>query len=362
MDQRDYEVVVVGDGPAGATTALYTTRLGHETAVVDRGGGRHTAVVHVHNLQGVSEDVSGKLLNQQAKEQLATYGADYYTDDVRTIERDGDGDGDGDDGRFRIHCEHHDLTAERVVLATGFRDVPPSIHGLTRFTGRGLHYCLHCDAYQLIDEPTYVLGCDDHAATVAMIMLNFTADVDLLLDGDEPEWSESVETQLRAHPVEIVESEVVEPYAANPTADHPRLGGFQFADGSRREYRGGFAMYGSSYNAGLAGDLGCELADDGSIEVDADGHTSVDGVYAVGDVTHGQNQTAIAIGNGARAGIALHKELRRFPLSPEEIEERGPPGDREVPAAPEQVRERAAAVRAAANHPGLVPPGWNREG
>ena len=96
--------------------------------------------------------------------------------------------------------------------------------------------------------------------------------------------------------------------------------------------------------------------------MDADGHTSVDGVYAVGDVTHGQNQTPIAMGNGARAGIAIHKELRRFPLSLEEIEERGPPDDGEVPAAPEHVRERAAAIRAESTHPGLIPPGWNRGG
>ena len=303
MEQRDYEVVVVGDGPAGATTALYTTRLGHETAVIDRGGGRHTAVRSVHNYMGVSEDVSGKVLNEHARAQLDDYGTDYYTDRVEAITKSEDG--------FRVHCEYHDLTADRVVLATGFRDVPADVHGLTHYTGRGLFYCLHCDAYRVIDEPVFVMGRDDHAATVAMIMCNFTADVDLLTNDDEPEWSEETESKLDAHPIEVVETQVTEPFA-DDSRDEEWLGGFRFADGTEREYTGGFAMYGSQYNAELAEELGCELADDGSIEVDAEGRTSVDGVYAVGDVTHGQNQTAVAVGNGARAGVALHRDVPPF--------------------------------------------------
>lgn len=346
MEERNYEVVVVGDGPAGATTALYTTRLGHETAVVDRGGGRHTAVRNVHNYMGVSEDVSGKVLNQQARAQLDDYGADYYTDHVETITDGGE--------RFRVHCEYHNLTAERVVLATGFRDVPADVRGLTHYTGRGLFYCLHCDAYRVVDEPVFVMGREDHAAMVAMIMCNFTADVDLLTNGEEIEWGEETHRRLDAHPIEVVETEILEPY---PDASDGRewLGGFRFADGIEREYTGGFAMYGSQYNAELADELGCELADDGSVEVDPDGRTSVEGVYAVGDVTHGQNQTAVAVGNGARAGIALHKELRRFPLSIEEIEA----GEQaNAPSMPEDIRERAAAVMAADTHPGLVPREW----
>ena len=347
MERHDYEVVVVGDGPAGATTALYTTRLGHETAVIDRGGGRHTAVRSVHNYMGVSEDVSGKILNEHSRAQLDDYGAHYYTDRVQTITKD--------DDSFQIHCDHHNLTAERVVLATGFRDVPADIHGLTHYTGRGLFYCLHCDAYRVIDEPVFVMGRDDHAATVAMIMCNFTADVDLLTNGDYPAWSEETERQLAAHPIKIVETEVDGPFPEETDTDEEWLGGFRFTDGTEREYTGGFAMYGSQYNAELAVELGCELADDGSIEVDADGRTSVEGIYAVGDVTHGQNQTAVAVGNGARAGVALHKELRTFPLSLEEIEA---DEQAEAPSIPDDIREHAAAVRNADSHPGLVPPGW----
>lgn len=69
-----YEIVIVGGGPEGLTTALYTTRLGHRTAVFDKQGGRHTAVSSVHNLLGVSEDISGWQLSELAVRQLEEYG------------------------------------------------------------------------------------------------------------------------------------------------------------------------------------------------------------------------------------------------------------------------------------------------
>ena len=74
-DLPEYEVVVVGGGPAGLTTALYTTRLGHDTAVVDRGGGRAAMMMETHNVIGITEDVSGNEFLQTAREQVSDYGA-----------------------------------------------------------------------------------------------------------------------------------------------------------------------------------------------------------------------------------------------------------------------------------------------
>jgi thioredoxin reductase (NADPH) len=213
-----YEVVVVGGGPAGLTTALYTTRLGHRTALVDREGGRYESVASVHNLLGVSEDASGSEVAALAVEQLEEYGADFYRDGVRIIERvEGDSDFENaasDDVQFRVTADSVTLLADRVVLATGFEDVPPQVRGLRRFVGRGLHYCLHCDVYTLGDEPVFVLGHDDHAAQMAMLVLNFTDDVDLLLDDEEPEWSAGTGEQVEAHPVEVVEDRVDHAFAA----------------------------------------------------------------------------------------------------------------------------------------------------
>ncbi|MFC4543051.1 NAD(P)/FAD-dependent oxidoreductase [Halosolutus amylolyticus] len=358
-----YDVAVVGGGPAGMTTALYTTRLGHRTAVFEKEGGRHARASHVHNLLGVSENVSGRELATHAIDQVEHYGGDFYPDAVDAVTRRDERD---DEPRFRVEAAHATVDAERVVFATGFRDRRPDVPDIERFTGRGLHYCLHCDAYTLADGSVFVLGHTEHAAHVAMTMLNFTTDVDLLLDGRDPEWDAETEAQLDAHPIDRIDTAVASAFedeSLDPD-EPPWLGGLSFEDGTERGYVGGFAMYGTSYNADLAADLGCELGADGAIDVDADRQTSVDGIYAVGDVTHGQNQTTIAIGDDAAAGLAIHKDLRPFPKPVAAIEDEAAAAEAvetQVPGSPPDLRAQMRRVREMRTHPGLREPSPGRD-
>lgn len=307
---QSHEVVVVGGGPGGLTSALYATRLNHDTALVDRGGGRAAMMLDTHNIIGVTEETSGGEFLQTALEQLEHYGTELYRDTVTSIERTGE-----ESPRFLVETDGTTFHTDAVVLSTGFNDIRPD-PPLPR-TGRGLHWCLHCDAYMFRDEPVYVMGHDEGAAHVAMIMLNFTDEVDLLLREEEPAWSDETDEQLRAHPIDIIETDIDGMF--KDPEDRSWLGGFEFEDGTSREYRGGFAMYGSDYNADLAESLGCERNTDGTLAVDDDGQTSVEGVYAVGDITPGNNQIPIAMGEGAKAGIAVHKRLRTYPKSLDEL-------------------------------------------
>ena len=338
-DTTEYEVTVVGGGPAGLTTALYTTRLGHDTAMINRGGGRAAMMLDTHNVIGVPEETSGNEFLQTAREQVEEYGADYHQDFVSDIER-------REDGRFDVTAGSVSVVTEHVVLATGFSDVRPD-PPLPR-TGRGLHWCLHCDAYMFVDQPVFVMGAGEAAAKVAMIMLNFTDEVDLLTRGDEPEWSDETDRQLAAHPVEVVHQEI----ESMEKGEDGWLKSFTFVDGETREYRGGFPMYGSDYNTALAEKLGAELNDDGTIAVDDHGQTTAEGVFAVGDITPGHNQIPTAMGEGARCGIQNHYDLRTFPMSLDEIDEQG--GDIERSAAPgisETLRGRAREHNAEAAAP-----------
>ncbi|GAB3321875.1 NAD(P)/FAD-dependent oxidoreductase [Haloplanus salinarum] len=332
-DTHDFDVAVVGGGPAGLTAALYTTRLGLDTVVVDRGGGRAAMMQDTHNVIGVTEDVSGVEFLQTAREQVQAYGATHRRSFASGLER-------RDDGRtFALETDDGTIRTDRVVLATGFSDAKPDPP--LPPTGRGLHYCLHCDAYMFVDESVYVMGHGDSAAYVAMIMLNFTDEVDLLTRGDDPTWSDETDRMLRAHPIDVIHEEIT---GMNRGLDG-WLESFEFADGTVREYRGGFPMYGSEYNNDLAADVGCDLNDDGTVQVDDHGRTSVDGVYAVGDLVPGHNQIPVAMGQGAKAGIAIHMDLRPFPRSVEEIEERGAVDADEVPAISASLREAARAFR-----------------
>ena len=338
-DVPEYEVTVVGGGPAGLTAALYTTRLGHDTAVINRGGGRAAMMLDTHNVVGVTEDVTGNEFLQTAVEQVKQYGAAYHRDFVTDVERT-------DDGRFHVVAGDVEALTDHVVLATGFSDVRPD-PPLPR-TGKGLHYCLHCDAYMFVDEPVYVMGHGEAAAHVAMIMLNVTDDVDLLTRGAAPTWSDETAEQLAAHPVDIVEEDVT---GVENDPDSGWLEALEFEDGTRREYRGGFPMYGSDYNTALAEGLGCDLTEGGEIDVDDHGRTSEDGVFAVGDITPGHNQVPVAMGQGAKAGLAIHKEIREFPRSKEAIEADGPVDPEEVPAISPELMATAVAHEGHAGGP-----------
>jgi len=324
----EYEVAVVGGGPAGQTAALYSTRLGHRTVLLDRGGGRAAMMQEVHNLVGVREETSGNEYLATGKEQLREYGCDIERELISSCSHQ--------EGLIRLCGANGEYLAEYVVLATGFTDVRPD-PPLPR-TGRGLHYCLHCDAHMFVDQSVYVMGYGESAAHVAGIMLNFTDEVDILLRGDDAEWSEETAAMLSDHPIDIVHEEVT----GVQNGEDGWLKALEFADGSVREYRGGFAMYGADYNSGLARELGCDRNDDGSIVVDDHGQTSVENVYAVGDATPGHNQVPIALGAGAKAGISIHFSLREFPREPGAIEEAGPVRDEEVPGIPDELLEQAA--------------------
>jgi len=327
---HEYEVAVVGGGPAGLTAALYTTRLGHETALIDRGGGRAAMMADTHNVIGVTEDVSGNEYLQTGLEQVKAYGGDHYRDMITEAEHT-------DDGGIRLEGGDVTVDADRVVLATGFSDGRPDPPAPR--TARGLHYCLHCDAYMFVDAPVYVMGHSNAAAHVAMIMLNFTDEVDLLLSGDEPTWDEETDRQVRAHPIDIIEEEIT----GVENDEDGWLEAMEFADGTRRDYRGGFAMYGSEYNTDLAEQLGCDLNDDGTVAADDHGATSVDNVWAVGDIVPGHNQVPVAMGQGAKAGIDIHYGLREFPKSLEELDAEGDISHEDVPAMSKRQRERARA-------------------
>jgi thioredoxin reductase (NADPH) len=341
-DGFDFDVTVVGGGPAGLTAALYTTRLGLDTLVIDRGGGRAAMMTDTHNVIGVTEDVTGNEFLETAREQVEDYGGEVrrgFVEDIAPIEADDPAEG------FRLDTADGDLLAGRVVLATGFSDGRPN-PPLPR-TGKGLHWCLHCDAYMFVDESVFVMGTGDGAAHVAMIMLNFTDDVDLLTRREDPEWSEETADQLDAHPVDIVDAEIT---GMNKDG-RGWLESYEFDDGTTREYKGGFPMLGSEYNAALVDSLGLERTDDGTVAVDEDGETSVPGVYAVGDLTPGHNQIPVAMGEGADAGIAIHMDLRAFPRSTEEIEAEGPIGQAEVPALSEELLATAITHEGHASGP-----------
>lgn len=327
---ESFDVIVVGGGPAGLTAALYTTRLGHDTLMIDRGGGRAAMMLDTHNVIGVPESVSGNEFLATAQEQVESYGTTVIRDFVTSLTHH------DEEPSFTVETAETEYTARRVVLAMGFADDRPD-PPLPR-TGRGLHYCLHCDAYMFINEPVFVMGHSASAAHVAMILLNFTNEVDLLLRGESPTWNEETDEQLRNHPIDIVHEDIEQ----MERGDDGWLEAFIFTDGTRRDYKGGFPMYGADYHTELATDVGLSLNSDGTIPVDDHGRTDIDELFAIGDITPGHNQIPVAMGEGANAGIEIHMDIREYPRSLDAITETGPVTAEDVPGVSPELQQVAA--------------------
>ncbi|XGI83398.1 NAD(P)/FAD-dependent oxidoreductase [Halorutilales archaeon Cl-col2-1] len=296
----DYDNIVIGAGVAGLSAALYTSRLNHPTLVIDKGGGRINQVRHVHNYIGVTDDNTGDDLQSVGIDQVKKHGGEFVHD--KTV------DATKEDGVFHVETDSGDVyTSRALVVATGMMDVFPQVPGLGRFNGHEVHYCLHCDAHLCIDEDVFVLGDDDHAAVVALILLNFTDDVTFLTNGETPELSEEYSEKIEANGIDVVEKEI----ACAEGDEH--LERLVFEDGESRKFDRGFAMLGGRVNNGILESLGAELNDSGYAVIDDDAKTDIDGLYAVGDVTDENNQIPIGVGKGAKAGLDIHKSLREFP-------------------------------------------------
>jgi thioredoxin reductase (NADPH) len=192
----EHEVAAVG-GPAGQTVVMYSTRLGHRTAPFDRGGGR-AAWCRRFTTWSTSPRRRAATSIQTGKEQLGEYGCDIRREMVTSCSHE--------DGKIRLCGNSDDFLAEYVVLATGFNDIRPD-PPLPR-TGRGLHYCLHCDANVFVDQSAYVIGNGESAVHVAGILLNFTDEVDLLTRGDDPQWGEESDAMLASHPIDVLHEDV----------------------------------------------------------------------------------------------------------------------------------------------------------
>jgi len=124
-DDDEYDIAVVGGGPAGLTTALYGARLGHETVLIDRGGGRAAMMADTHNVIGVTEETSGNEFLATGREQVQSYGGTFERGFVTDVDRT-------DDDRFRLST----TGAEILPIASCSPPASPTSGRIHRSRGR----------------------------------------------------------------------------------------------------------------------------------------------------------------------------------------------------------------------------------
>jgi thioredoxin reductase len=296
-----YDVIIVGGGPAGLNAALVLGRAQRQTLLCDAAEPRNRQVRATNGF--LSRDgIAPAELRRIADEQLEPYPAvERRRVNVDRIDNRPD--------EFRASLsDGSTVAARRVILATGVIDELPAIGGLAERWGISALNCPYCDGWEVRGQPLAVLGADEKNVRLALVLTRFTTDVQLFTNGGElaPEHAEL----LRRRGVAVLTEPVVR--LEGPGTDLQQI---VFADGKTLERRYVFCHAPTRQASSIPDDLGLELLDDGSIQVDDLGQTSVPGVFAAGDIARRPTmplpgaQIAIAAGEGVTAAISLDQLL-----------------------------------------------------
>jgi thioredoxin reductase (NADPH) len=284
MPDDTLDCLVIGAGPAGLVAATYLARFHRRIALVDAGASRARWIPTSHNCPGFPLGVSGPALLERLREQAETYGVVVTHGRIDALERDGD-------GFIARDAQGGTWQAASVILATGIVDRLPEVEGgdasLEAAIDAGvLRLCAVCDGYEASDERIGVLGPSADADRHASFLRTFSRSV---------------------HAIPVESAAGLRCGDTGCTVD--------FIDGSSRDYDTLYPVLGSDSQSRLARELGAVVDDEGALHADAHLQTSVDGLYAIGDVVSALNQIAVAVGHAAIAATAIHN---RLPPNPRE--------------------------------------------
>ncbi len=292
------DVIVVGGGPAGTTGALYLARFARSAVLVDAGRSRASAIPLTHNYPGFAEGIEGPALLAAMRGQLAPYPVRRLQQTVVSVRRM--------DAGFAARCaDGQELRGRMLLLATGVTDLAPSAPGMDEALRDGaLRYCPVCDAYEVRGRAVGVLANDASGVAEALYLRHFTSDVRLFVEQGAVTLGSGPQEQLARAGISVAEAPVqgIHRRGARIAVTHGE-------DTTERDTL--YCALGVNVHAELARQLGAACDDDGYVQVDAHCATTVEGVYAVGDVAQGLNQIAVATGRAAIAASAIHQQLRK---------------------------------------------------
>ena len=282
------EIIIIGNGPAGISAALYTVRAGIQTTIIGKDSGSLAKAEKIENYFGFEQPVTGNQLVENGIAQAKRLGVEMLSDEVVGL---------GYDGQFVVKTTKNEYKAESIIIATGSQRATPSIKGFSEFDGKGISYCAVCDAFFYRGKDVAVLGCCEYALSEVMELLPIAKSVTFITNGVEPIPNIPPE-------VKIITNEI----AAFAGTD--RLSEVQFKDGRTLSVSGVFVALGVAGSGDLAKKLGV-ITRGNKIVIDENMTTNIPGLFAAGDCTGGMLQIAKAVYEGAKAGTEAIKFIRK---------------------------------------------------
>ena len=307
MDDRNfYDVVVVGGGPAGLTAGLYFARACYRVLVVEKEtfGGQITITSEVVNYPGAGR-TDGRALTDTMRAQAESFGAEFLMADVTNLELDGD--------VKKVHTDRGVFSCFGVLIATGAHPRVLGFPGETEFRGRGVAYCATCDGEFFTGKEVFVIGGGFAAAEESVFLTRYARHVTVLVREDAFTCAEATARGALEHPKVTVLTNTQVSEVSGDTAlrriryKNSKTGTETVFSAEDGDTFGVFVFAGYVPATDLVKGK-VELNPQGYVVTDRSQKTSLDGVYAAGDVcVKNLRQVVTAVGDGATAATELER-------------------------------------------------------
>ncbi|MCH7746366.1 MAG: FAD-dependent oxidoreductase, partial [Chloroflexi bacterium] len=303
-----YDLIIVGAGPAGMTTALYSSREGIETLIIERSmaGGQAGLSEHIDNYPGFPQGISGADLADGMKLQCERFGAEkLMAQTITSIEAKGD---------YRIlKTETGDEYAARAVLlslGTKYRQL--NVPGEEDFIGAGIHFCATCDGPFYKGKDMVVVGGGNSGVEEGLFLTKFANKVTVLERGDRLGASQVLREKAASHPqMTIRTNTVVEEFKGNSKLSSVVIKDINSGKTEELAAEAVFVFIGLDPNTEFVRSV-IDLDQWGFVKTSLTLETSMSGVFAAGDARAGSTkQVAAAVGEGATAALMIRQYLEK---------------------------------------------------
>lgn len=283
-----FDMLILGYGPAGISAALYGLRAGLSVQLVGKDGGALAKAHLIQNYYGLEQPLTGEQLLEVGHKQAMALGANIADDEITDLMFDGQG--------FSAKGLVGEYHGKVCIMATGAARNKHPVAGMAELEGHGVSYCAVCDAFFYRKKKVAVLGSGEYALHEAQELLPIVDSLTLLTNGAA--LTTSFPSSIR-----------IENRHLQSLVGEGQFKGVRYEDGTEENFDGLFVALGSASATDLAKKAGAGF-DGPTLVLDNDFQTTLPGLFAAGDCTGGTLQVAIAVGEGAKAGLAAIKYIR----------------------------------------------------
>lgn len=303
--KKDYDVIIIGGGPAGYSAALYTVRSGFSTLMIERmaAGGQMNETTQIDNYPGFDEGIDGFSLGMKMQNGAARFGAETKYAEVKSVQLRGE--------RKQIETDDGVYTAKAVVIATGAGHKHLGAKHESELVGRGVGYCASCDGMFYRGKTVAVVGGGNSAAADALVLSRIAKKVYVIHRRDTLRATKIYhEPLMKAENVEFMWNSTVENLLHDEKLTGVLLKNTVTGESRELELDGLFVSIGRDPATNLfRGQL--ELDESGYIVAGESTETNIPGVFAAGDVrTKAVRQIVTAAADGAVAAHYVEEYLK----------------------------------------------------